>query len=940
MMCQIYRKIILFGLLFASFGILYAQKTEIQYLSGTGSDQTVNWQFFCTAGMNSGKWTTIPVPSNWELQGFGKYNYGLDKDTVRGKEKGLYKYEFAVPARWGKDQVNLVFEGSMTDTEVKINGISAGAIHQGSFYRFNYDISKLLKYGSSNLLEVTVAKHSANESVNKAERHGDFWIFGGIFRPVYLEAKPIQNIVRTSVDARADGSVEADVFLTNCLSADFISAQVYTLQGEKIGSPIQAAVSKGVEKIHLSGKVNGVKSWNPEFPNMYRIVFSLKAKGEILHESSDRIGFRTVEVRLRDGIYVNGTKIKIKGICHHTFWPATGRASSKYRSIDDVRVIKDMNMNAVRTSHYPPDTHFLEACDSLGLFVLDELTGWHGQYDTEVGKKLVNEMVARDVNHPSILLWNNGNEGGHNPDLDPVFGEVDIQNRKVVHPWQVFNGLATQHYRAYDYGTGTYWHGHEIVLPTEFLHGLYDGGLGAGLYDYWELIWNNPRAAGGFLWVFADEGVVRTDKNSTLDTDGSHAPDGIMGPYHEKEASYYAVKEIWSPVHFEEKDITASFDGTLNVENRYLYTNLKECSFKWKLAKMPLPNDPANRSEVAGKATITDLAPGHKGLLKLDLPKNWFTYDVLYVTATDRYKQELYTRSWPVTLPKDVINKLIAKKPATKGVTATESDTVLSIKAGTIEFTIGKKDGLLKKVVNAKGEIPFNNGPSLSAGEVFFKSMSTKLDGDTLQLNCSFDEKKSRMKQFTWTFYPSGWAKLNIYYVPEKYDVDFEYMGVNFSYPENLVKGVKWFGRGPYRVWKNRMQGVELDVHQKDYNKTMTGVPPLVYPEFKGYHSNLYWANIESGEQSFTVATSTEDVFLRLFTPDQPDPIFSRVAPPFPSGDISFMQAIPAIGTKSNDSWDMGPSGKKNMFFDYGPYDNWRQRSKTLTLFFNFSENQ
>jgi len=939
-MSHIYRKI-LFLLIFITFsGLLMGQKTDIQYLSGKGCDQTVTWDFFCTSGMNSGKWTTIQVPSNWELQGFGKYNYGLDKDSLRGKEQGLYKYKFAVPSGWNKKEVQIVFEGSMTDTEVKINGKLAGAIHQGAFYQFKYDIGKLLKYSGKNILEVTVNKHSTNESVNKAERHGDFWIFGGIFRPVYLEAKPVANIVRTAIDAKADGSVSADVFLTNSSSADQITAQVYTLQGEKVGSIIQAEIAKNSDKVHLSGKVSGIESWNPEFPNLYWINFILSSKGKIIHEISERIGFRTVEVRERDGIYVNNVKIKFKGICHHTFCPTTGRASCLQMSIDDVKLIKDMNMNAVRTSHYPPDTHFLEVCDSLGLFVLDELTGWHGQYDTKIGTKLVKEMVARDVNHPSIVFWDNGNEGGHNPDLDPLFSEFDIQNRKVIHPWQVFNGMATQHYRAYDYGTETYWHGHEIVLPTEFLHGLYDGGLGAGLYDYWELMWNNPRAAGGFLWVFADEGVVRTDKNGAIDTDGSHAPDGIIGPFHEKEASYFAVKEIWSPVHFEDKDITGTFDGTLKIENRNFFTNLNQCSFSWKLAKMPLPNDRFNNKETTGSVAASDLAPGQKGELKLDLPKNWYTYDVLYVTATDRYRHDLYTWSWPITLPGAMVNELLGKNSGSKAVTMTETDTVLIVNAGTNHFTIGRKDGLLKKVMNTKGEIPFNNGPFLSAGKVIFKSITTKIDGDTLHLNCSFDEKNSRMKQFSWTFFPSGWVKLIIYYVPEKYDVDFEYMGVNFSYPEKLVKGIEWLGNGPYRVWKNRMQGVELGVHQKDYNKTMTGVPPLVYPEFKGYHSNLYWAKIESREQSFTVATSTEDVFLRLFTPDQPTPSFSRVTPPFPSGDISFLQAIPAIGTKSNDSWDMGPTGKKNMFFDYGSYDNWRQRCKVMTLFFNFSDNQ
>src|SRR5829696_7015026 len=110
-----------------------AQGTEIRYLSGTGSDNTVNWQFYCTNGMNSGKWTTIPVPSCWELQGFGKYDYGFAKDSIRGKEQGLYKYEFVVPASWKGKKTNIVFEGSMTDTEVKINGKIAGEVHQGAF---------------------------------------------------------------------------------------------------------------------------------------------------------------------------------------------------------------------------------------------------------------------------------------------------------------------------------------------------------------------------------------------------------------------------------------------------------------------------------------------------------------------------------------------------------------------------------------------------------------------------------------------------------------------------------------------------------------------------------------------------------------------------------------------------------------------------------------
>ncbi|MBS1563675.1 MAG: glycoside hydrolase family 2, partial [Bacteroidetes bacterium] len=430
----------------------------------------------------------------------------------------------------------------MTDTEVKINGQSAGPVHQGSFYRFKYDISSLLQYGGQkNLLEVTVAKHSANESVNGAERKCDFWIFGGIFRPVYLESLPVGHIERVAINAGMDGRFAADVYPGGKFRGGKVTAQLYSNDGKKFGAPVSVAVTKDAVAVHLKSAFASPLLWSPEFPNLYKVVFTLQQNGQTVHTITQKFGFRTVELRERDGIYVNNVKIKFRGVNRHSFWPESGRTMSRELSVEDVLLMKDMNMNAVRMSHYPPDTHFLEVCDSLGLFVLDELTGWHHAYDTEVGSKLVKEMVERDINHPCIVIWDNGNEGGHNFDLDHLFTEMDPQHRPLIHPWQVFGGTDTQHYINYDYGDGTHLHGHNIVFPTEFLHGLYDGGHGAGLEDFWEQMWREPLSAGGFLWVFADEAVVRTDKDGVLDSDGNHGPDGILGPHHEKEGSYFAI---------------------------------------------------------------------------------------------------------------------------------------------------------------------------------------------------------------------------------------------------------------------------------------------------------------------------------------------------------------------------------------------------------------
>lgn len=168
---KLFYSLFIFLSLLTTYDVL-AQSTERQYLSGTDKDHTVNWDFFCSEGRNSGKWTTIRVPGHWETQGFGGYNYGHDRNPHQ--EKGFYRHEFTVSPTWKNKEVYIVFEGVMTDTKVRINGQEAGPTHQGSFYRFKYNISSLLDYRGKNLLEVAVSKESDNESVNRAERRADY----------------------------------------------------------------------------------------------------------------------------------------------------------------------------------------------------------------------------------------------------------------------------------------------------------------------------------------------------------------------------------------------------------------------------------------------------------------------------------------------------------------------------------------------------------------------------------------------------------------------------------------------------------------------------------------------------------------------------------------------------------------------------------------------
>ncbi len=902
----------------------FSQSTEVVYLSGTGSDRTVPWDFFCTSGINAGKWTKIAVPACWELQGFGKYDYGFAKDSVRGKEQGLYKFEFEAPDTWKGRVVKIRFEGVMTDAEVKINGRSAGPVHQGAFYAFSYDITALLKLGRKNLLEVTVSKHSANPSVNAAERQADFWIFGGIFRPVFLEILPASHIHQVAIDARHNGQFRAQLSGAGLTKGDLLQCSIFDAAGKPAGQPVKVTFGDSITM--LQSAFAGVQAWTSETPDLYRARFELLRNGSVIHRVEKKFGFRTVEVKQRDGIYVNGVKVKMKGVNRHAFRPETGRATSKQISIEDVLLIKEMNMNAVRMSHYPPDGHFLDVCDSLGLFVMDELAGWHGHYDTPTGVKLMKEMIDHDVSHPSVIIWANGNEGGHNTDLDKYFGTFDIQQRPVVHPWQLHGGIETQHYREYNYGIGNYENGREIVMPTEFLHGQFDGGHGAGLEDYWEKMWYNPLSAGGFLWDFADNAVVRRDKHDSLDTDKHRAADGIVGPHLEKEGSFYTIKEVWSPVYFERREIAEGFDGTFNLENRYHFTNINECSFSWKLKRFDIQTS----NEANGTATAPDIRPGAKGTLQLQLPSDWKNYDVLYVTVKDRFQKELFTWSFPISSPKVTGARMIVKEGSSP-VNMSETDSLLSVTVKDITLVLNKNNGLLVSVKNGKGDLPFNNGPVLQEGVNNFKSFRHFKEGSSLVLESTFHQKES-YNTMKWIVYPSGWIKLEVKYFPSAYFTNFA--GVNFSFPEKEIQSVTYMGDGPYRVWKNRMKGNQFGVWNKKYNSTETGESPWVYPEFKGYHSNFYGGYFFTKGNRFTVVTETEGLFLRLFTPAWKTDQWHNYEPLFPSGDISFMQGISSIGTKTQRNITTGPMGMQNIFYDYEKDPG---RSLLIQLYFNFS---
>ena len=947
-----------FIIAYLSFSTAGAQETQRQYLSGHGCDDMVEWDFLCSDGRNAGQWTKIGVPSCWELQGFGNYQYGMrfyGKATPEGiaDETGKYKHEFTLPEEWAGRQILLVFEAAFTEIHVQINGRKAGnGTYQGGFTRHTIDVSDRVFFGKKkkNRLEVEVLKESTNPQVNLAERRADYWNFGGIWRPVFIIAKPAQNICRVAIDAKHNGRFMADVFLCRAVPGSSVCVDIIDANGKKVAQSPAFAIAS--DKVRADFTALGIKAWNAEQPTLYTAVFTLKdAAGRTLHIERQRFGFRTIEYRHSyaqplpshqgeglgvgsvsphiygcndDGVFINGRKVIMKGVNRHSFRPETGRTLSKQKNIEDVLLIKSMNMNAVRLSHYPADPEFLDACDSLGLYVECEQPGWHKPHETIVGSQIVEEMVTRDVNHPSIIFWSNGNEGGFNYELEPVFSKFDPQQRVVLYPWANRNGFETKHYRSWG-ETAEYMRQKEIFMPTEFLHGLYDGGHGAGLKDYWQLMMSNPRCAGGFLWDLMDQGVVRTDlapsgfpagkpassgfpAGAYIDCMGNFGSDGIVGPHMEKEGSFYTIREVWSPIQI------AVSGERLEISNCYNFTNLKDCHFMYKYLQTPTFGKSDTKTLSQGTLTIGSVAPF--ATVTIDKPKG--SGDVLQITANDPKGTEVYTWNFKT----DVV---AVSDEAGTDCTQTETADALTITAAGRSYTFSKKDGRLQHVTLGSKTITLGDGPRFIAAKRADRSQDGFYNHDdkqAFQKKTDYTEYKDQgafagfdfkndvltaryrhgsLNSIQWSFSSTGDVYLSADYT---FNGVVDLLGISFDYPEQLVKSKQWVGRGPYRVWQNRLEGPQYGYWQTPYNDPIPG-ETFEYPEFKGYFADVRWMQLQTSEGKIGIINPSD--YVGIYTPrDGRDHILYTL----PETGIAILRAIPAVRNKVNTTDLNGPSAQ------------------------------
>jgi hypothetical protein len=379
---------------------------------------------------------------------------------------------------------------------------------------------------------------------------------------------------------------------------------------------------------------------------------------------------------------------------------------------------------------------------------------------------------------------------------------------------------------------------------------------------------------------------------------GNQAPDGIVGPYRQREGSYYAIKEIWSPIQ-----VTRETNDTFRVENHYAFTDARDCKFSWQLRKFAPPKT-TNGSFTVLREGILDsptIPPGQSGLLEVSSASSK-NADALALCVDDPTGRELWTWVWP--LRRDDIQRLVEAPDEHHAVPA-ETNGIITITAGELSATFSKDTGLLLGVQRGTQTYSLSNGPRLAVGHATLRRIRFDDDGPDAFVSAKYD---GDLKSIFWRVNNNGWINCDYTYTA---DGTNDFIGMLFDYPEKLVFHKRWLGQGPYRVWKNRLRGTTLGVWENDYNNTIAGWRDWVYPEFKGCFADVHWLQLNTTEGQITVLNNNAVPYVQVLVPEfPPTNLVGKAFAPVPQCGLGFLDAIPPIGSKFKEARFGGPQGQ------------------------------
>jgi len=572
---------------------------------------------FYKPAYNDRRWKTIPVPSNWQLHGYGipiyvnvRYPFKSNPPYIPHDNNpvGSYRHTFSVPNDWDGREVFIHFDGVESAFYIWVNGQKVG-YSQGSRTPAEFNLTKYLKPGN-NLLAVEVYRWSDGSYLEDQ----DFWRLSGIFRNVYLFSTPQLHIRDFEIIGDLDknyqhGLLKAKCRIKNYGASDIESAPLEMTLYDKNKSvasiSIEPSSRKGIigagkeKEIELSIAVRKPRKWSAEDPYLYTTVLKLKdPSGKTVEVLSGRTGFRKIEIK-DSQVWLNGEPVLFKGVNRHEHDPDTGHFLSVESMIKDIALMKRFNINTVRTCHYPDDPVWYDLCDQYGLYLIDEANieshGMGYNLNRTLGNKPIwqrahvdrmERMIERDKNHPSVIIWSMGNEAGsgcnfvatakRTRQLDPV---ADIDSTMYPHVnWLISRGKN-------DNG--------KPFLMCEYAHAM--GNAVGNLREYWEAIEAYKPLIGGCVWDWVDQGLRKKDDKGRefwayggdygpegTPSDNNFCMNGLVHPDRRVPPKLWEVKKIYQYAAFEAKDLLA---GKITIRNKYDFIDLGQFELRWTLSE-------------------------------------------------------------------------------------------------------------------------------------------------------------------------------------------------------------------------------------------------------------------------------------------------------------------------------------------------------------------
>ena len=692
---------------------------------------------FYQTTFDDSQWSEIEVPSNWEMQGFGtpvytniKYIFPVNPPFVDNDDLpiGAYRKWFAVPQSWEGREIILHFESIAGAATIWLNGEELGYT-KASKTSVEFNITPYLKQGK-NLLAVEVFKWSDASYIEDQ----DFWRLAGIERDVYLIARPKVSVE----DFFAVGDLDA-AYRNGILTVDYAvrnfdtqPAKNYTLQialyddamkqiaARTIKLPSIAAGT--IEKGTIKERISSPAQWSAEYPNLYTLALTLRdAEGKEVELTGCKTGFRKVEIK-NGNLYVNGSKVYIRGTNLHEHHPEKGHAVDQATRLQDIKLMKQNNINAIRMSHYPQSVEMYKLCDRYGLYVIDEaniethgLDGFdktrHPSHSDEWKGQLMDRtrrMVERDKNHPSIIGWSCGNESDFGPNYEATYQWMKKRDRSRTVQFEragknPFTDIVAPMYAFIDsiVGYSQNTDNNRPLILCEYAHAM--GNSTGNFQEYWDAIYNSRLLQGGFIWDWVDQGILTRDEQGRSyffygGDQGGHrwthdenfCANGLVKADRTPHPGLNEVRKTYQPVYFTPYNLQAN---EIKLINHNQFTNLNAYDYNWTIIENGKP---------IAKGTFEPSAKPHaETIVRLALPElekkqgteYFLNLQAVIRDATPMIPAGYVIASEQIQLPQ---SDYFSTKEKVAGSLETEkTDNKITFRSGTVQGTIDLATGLL-----------------------------------------------------------------------------------------------------------------------------------------------------------------------------------------------------------------------------------------------------